>query len=435
MKGQRLLAAVLMTALLLSGCTSLSLSGADILAPPKAAGSRAEIQTMIEKDAKGAYSLIYPVSGNYRSGIILQDINSDGVEEAVALYTASDQTPRMLVSLKTDDSYTKYSSTRLRSANISTLCFADVNADGIQEIVIGYEIGSPLSAAEAYMMSDSIDSVPIAGGFTDYVVGDFDGNSAADILVLTPHAGETAAKAQLMVYTDDGFAEKSACDIDSDVRSYAGLRFDRISDELYGAVADGRLESGDYTTQLLYYDSAAHMLVNPLFLNSSYGESVRSCSVTSADINGDGIIDVPLCSLSGHTKDEEPETVCHLVRWSDYDPEQMALSAILEGVLCDRLGFMLQFTPEQLSALTARYTDDNAVTLYSLSAKGAEPVVGKELITVKRYEKNSYDSSLTAEANLGESATYIYTYILKEGSPFTHDAIKDSFKLLDTHTP
>ena len=94
MRIQRLLATALAT-LLLSGCTSLSLSGPDILAPPKAAGRRAEIQSLIEKDSGGAYALIYPTSGSYKSGIVMIDTDADGTEEAVALYTAADGTPRI----------------------------------------------------------------------------------------------------------------------------------------------------------------------------------------------------------------------------------------------------------------------------------------------------------------------------------------------------
>ena len=63
MKVQRMLAAVMITAVLLTGCTSLSLNDPDILTPPKAGGDRAQVQSIIEKDAKGAYTLIYPESG------------------------------------------------------------------------------------------------------------------------------------------------------------------------------------------------------------------------------------------------------------------------------------------------------------------------------------------------------------------------------------
>ena len=85
MKLQRLFAAALAAAALLSGCTSLSLNDPDILAPPKAGGNRAQVQNMIEKDAKGSYTLIYPEAGEFKSGIIQHDINGDDIEEAVAL--------------------------------------------------------------------------------------------------------------------------------------------------------------------------------------------------------------------------------------------------------------------------------------------------------------------------------------------------------------
>ena len=117
------------------------------------------------------------------------------------------------------------------------------------------------------------------------------------------------------------------------------------------------------------------------------------------------------------------------MHWCNYDPETMALSYTQHGVLCDKLGFMLKFDAGALSSLTARYTADNAVTLYMLNYKGSEPIIGKELLTVKRYEKNSFDSSLTAEAKLIDTTAYTYTYILSEGSTLSHDDVTNSFLL------
>ena len=430
MKVQRMLAAVLLTAILLTGCTSLSLNDPDILAPPKAGGDRAQVQRIIEKDAKGAYTLIYPAFGEYKSGIILHDINGDGADEAVALYRASDGAPRLLTAIKQEDRYTLYGSTQLYSQNVHRLDFADVNSDGMQEIVVSFDHASPNSSLQVYLFGEEVTSLTAAEGFTDYVVGDFDDNASADVLLMNPAAEKTAAKASLLTYGDGGFSEKSSCEIDADVLSYVDLRFGKISDGIDGAIADGKLENGDHTTQLLYYDLAAHMLINPLFMNSSYSQSVRSSPVCCMDINGDDIVEVPLCSMMEHTKDEDADTVCDLVRWCNYEPELMALSFTQSAVLCDRLGFMLQFDAGILSSLTARYTADNAVTLYDLSDKGGEPVIGSELLTVKRYDKNSFDSSLTAEAKLADTTAHTYTYILSEGPPFTHDDITDSFLLL-----
>lgn len=427
MKLQRLFAAVIAAAALLSGCTSLSLNDPDILALPKAGGNRAQIQSMIEKDAKGSYTLIYPETGEYKSGIIRHDLNNG--EEVVALYCAADGSPRMLTAVKQDDNYTLYGSTDLYSANVHKLSFADIDSDGTEEIIISFDFGKEQDSLQAYLFDDKLSSLTVAESFTDYAVGDFDDNASADILLMKPAKGKTAAKASLLTYSDGGFSEKSSCDVDSDVLSYVNLRFGSISEDINGAIADGVLENGDYTTQLIYYDLAAHMLVNPLFLNNSYSQSVRSSTVRCTDINDDGIVEIPMCNLSEHTKDEDVETVCNLVHWCNYDPESMALSYTQHGILCDKLGFMLKFDAGALSSLTARYTSDNAVTLYMLSYKGSEPIIGKELLTVKRYSKNSFDSSLTAEAKLIDTTAYTYTYILSEGSTLSHDDVTNSFLL------
>lgn len=431
MRIQRFIVATLAATLLLSGCTSLSLSDSDILAPPKAAGHRAAIQSLIEEDAGGYYSLLYPISGNYKSGIILHDTDNDGADEAVALYTAADGTPRLLTAIQQDENYRLDGSIALQSANISSLSFADVNADGAEELLISFDKGSPLSSLKAYFIKDGITGLSVAGSFNDYVTGDFDGNSADDILLFYPTDGQAPAKASLTVYAEDGFSEKSSCEIDSDVISYAQLRYGKITEDIDGVIADGMLLNGGYTTQLLYYDSAAHMLVNPLFQNNSCNESIRSAAALSTDIDGDGIAEIPLCFLSEHADDEDESDVCSIARWSGYDPEQMALVIKQNAILCEKLGFMLCFDTEQLNEMTARYTADNAVTIYRLNFINADAALGAELLTIKRYEKNSYDSSLTAEADLFETTTYIYTYILGEGSPFTHNDIENSFTLLE----
>ncbi len=433
MRIQRLVATALAT-VLLSGCTSLSLNGPDILAPPKAAGHRAEIQSLIEKDAGGAYALIYPASGSHKSGIVMIDVDADGVEEAFAMYTTADGTPRMLTAKEQDGHYRSTGAVKLPSAKITAVSFGDFNTDSVKEPVVSFDGGTTHSSLKAYMPGEELTEISVADGYIDYITADFDGNSADDILLLRPAAGKDPAKGSLMVFDKGGFSEKSSCETDSAVTSYSQLRYDKISDGLNGVIADGKRADGEYTTQLIYYDSAAKMLVNPLLLNNSYLDSARTFSVASADIDGDGVFEIPLCSLTEHTKDEDVAAVCGRARWNSYDPEQMALTPKQDSILCEKLGFILKFDANVLNTVTARYTAENAVTLYALSFKDGDPVIGSELLTVKRYGKNSYDSSRTAEADLAESSAYIYTYVLSEGSTFNHDDIKNSFTLLGAET-
>lgn len=430
MRLRRIIAAVIAAALLLSGCSSMNFSRSDILTPPKASGSRAEVQRLIENDANGSYQLIDPSSGSNKSGLILHDTDNDGVNEAIALYTAADGTPRILIATPRDDQYQLTGSTELYSANVSALYFTDFNGDSKEELLLSYDAGTSQSALKMYMISDGISTSDVAKGYTDFVTGDFDGDSAPDVLLMMSANGGKSAKASLMTFSQGAFSEKSSCEIDPNVQSYISLRFCRITNDISGAAADGKLDSGENTTQLIYYDSAAKMLVNPLFMNNNYRKTARVSDVICMDIDNDGVTNIPLSSVMDHREDEDIETVCNVARWNDYDPEDMALSFKRDAILCEKLGFMLLFDTDQLKTITARYSGDNAVKLCRVSYKNSEPELGETLMTVYRYDKSSYDSSLTTQAKLTDTAAYTYTYVLSEGSTITHENIENSFMLL-----
>lgn len=430
MRLQRILAAVIITALLLSGCTSLGFGKSEILTPPRASGIRAEVQKLIESDADGAYTLLYPTDGSNKSGMFLHDINNDGIEEAVALYTTADNTSRVLIAQLHDNVFQTIGSADIYSADVSELSFIDFDGNGREELLLGFAIGTPHAALQTFLTADGVTESTTEEGFVNYVTGDFDKDSSTDILLMMSPESASNAKARLLTFAEKGFSEKSSCEIDPAVISYTGLQFNKISNDLYGAAADGKLGEGEYTTQLIYYDSAAKILVNPLYLNSNYKRNTHTCAVTCMDIDGDGVLNIPLSSVMDHAKDEDKSTVCNVARWNDYDPEQMGLSFKRDAVLCEKLDFMLLFDTDKLKAVTARYSADNAVTLYNINYKNSEPVLGREQLTVYRYDKSSYDSSRTAQAQLYETAEYTYTYILSEDSDFFHDDIKDSFMLL-----
>ena len=430
MRLQRIIASVIITALLFSGCTSLSLGSSEILTPPKATGIRADVQRLIEDDAKGSYTLIYPTAGANKNGMFLHDINHDGIDEAFALYTAADKTPRILIAQQRQNAFQLYGCDDLYSSNVTELSFTDFDGNGEEELLISYGIGTSHTALETFLTADGLVKSNVEEGFLDYVTGDFDGNATIDLLLMTPREDDAHATAKLMAFGEEGFSEKSLCEIDSNVISYTGLRFGRISANLSGAAADGKLENGEHTTQLIYYDSAAKILVNPLYMNNHYKQNIRNSSVTCLDIDDDGILDVPLSAVMDHREDEDVSSVCNVARWNDYDPEQMGLSFKQDAVLCEKLGFMLLFATEKLKTITARYSADNAVTLYRVSYKNSVPVLGGVLLTVYRYEKNSDDSSQEGQTLLDETDAYTYTYLLSEDSSISRDDIKNSFMLL-----
>ena len=426
MRIQHITAAVAAAALLLSGCSSMSLNSSEILAPPRAAGDRAGIQKMIEDDTGGRYELIYPSNSDHKSGVITHDLNADGVDEAVALYKGSDGKAHVMIAEKQGDSYRSAGVEALSSTSVIDLRFADVDGSGREEVIIGCGEDTDSAVLSAFFTDGEPSMVTVAKGFIDYITGDFDGDSRDDILVLIPASAEASAKADLMICGDNGFESKSSCEVDSSIKTYAKLTFSNVNDGQKGALLDGVTPDDKYTTQVLYYDSADKTLINPLFVASGYRDTSRTQKVFSTDIDGDGITEFPLCGLSEHNKKDDISTVCPLVLWCRYETTQLAPVAKDYTMLCDQAGFQLRVDEEQTRTLTARY-DADAFTLHEVEYKDNEPQTGRTILTVRRYEPGSFDSSSSSEVVLYENSTATYTYTLADNSPFTDETVKNSF--------
>ena len=101
-------------------------------------------------------------------------------------------------------------------------------------------------------------------------------------------------------------------------------------------------------------------------------------------------------------------------------------------MLSVQMGCMLKLPEDKISVITARSVDADTMVVYSLNHKGQEPVVGKVMLTVKRYDKGAFDPSVIPEVVLYENGASVYTYTLANGSMFTDEEITDSFFLSDT---
>ena len=431
MRIRRLTAVICTAALLLTGCTSLSLNGPDILAPPRAAGARAELQKLLEDDSSGSYSLINPVSGEYKSGMILHDLNNDGTDEAIALYTAKDGKAKLLTAVQKGGSYKAVGSCELSSANITGLSFADIDADNTEELIVGCDSGSQIARLSVCFVGDELTKTDIAEGFTGYVTGDFDGNSSSDILVLMPVNVEATATAVLKVYSDGVFSDKSTCETDPDIKAFARLSFGKADDSLYGAFADGVNDAGEYTTQLIYYDPSTHALINPLLVYTGYQKTLRASKVLSADCDGDGITEIPLCDTMKYAKGEDVSQVCKSISWCRYSTKQSALEPVADSVICDSMGFVINLKPDTAGTVTARCADKTAMTLHKVNEKSDKSAAGDILMTIRYYDKGEFDSSKIPEAVLYESSSGVYTCILSDDSGYTYEEVKNSFKLTE----
>ena len=431
MKQFRLTAAVIAICLLLSACNTLNLNTSGLMSPPRAEGNQARILSLIDENAGGNYTLIYPASGEYKSAVIFRDLDGSGEDEAVALYRSADNVTHILFASRSGDSYTAIGEGTFTGSIIERVDFVDLDSDGCEELITCYPDGSsPLSTLSVMYAGDSVTQTNLPTCCTTYLPGDYDGDGTGDLLLLTLPSTVGPASARLITCIQGDFGEKAACSMDDSVSELCCLSFGNIGEGTVGAVVDGRSAQGEYTTQILYYDTATHSLMNPLFVYGGYQDTRRPTAIMSGDIDSDGTIEIPICSLMDYAADEDVSSVCRKVTWNRFSPSAMSLAFQKTAVLCENLGFLLNLSGERTGAVTARYTGENSVTFYEWSYRDGEPDRGDEVLTIRRYDKESYDSSRIFEAVLCETNTVVYTYTLTDSErSYTPDEVAAAFVL------
>lgn len=436
MKRYRIIIAVAVLCLLLSGCKELSLNSEELLSPPSADGKQAEIQSLIEQNSGGSYTLIYPSSGEYKSAVVFYDIDGDGSEEAIAMYSTGEDSARILVARRGSSGYAMLGEGKIKSSLIERIDFSDLNGDGTKEIILDYPEGSsPLLSLTVLIAHDKLAQRNLPTSCSAYVCGDFNGDEIDELMLLALNSSVSTASARLITYSDSELVEAAACEMDTAVSAFAKVTYGVIGDGKKGIVIDGRSSTGEYSTQVIYYDEGSHSLINPLFVYSGYQSTRRTTAIYSGDVDRDEIIEIPICNYSDYTPKENVSTVCMRVTWNNYSPSTLELVSKKTALLCENLGFMLNISEDRVGDITARYVNKNTVTVYAWDFKGDDLTRTDPLLTIHYYPKESYDSSKIIEAVLCETNTGVYTYVIEPTenyTPFSDDEVTGGFALLDT---
>ncbi len=433
MKKRRVIAAAAVC-LMLTGCSGLGLNSAELLTPPKAQGNQAQIQELIQHNAPNGYEMIYPEEGDYKSSVIFYDLDGDNDEDAVAMYSPDKENIKILIAENNGFNYTMKSECSVFTPRLNRVEFADLNGDGTSEIVVSYPGTPAMQSMTVISIGGDAAQTDLVNLCAEHLIRDFDGNGKNDLLTIAIADGENLPTARLWVDNGGSLYEQSSCEVASDVREYISLSFGKLSDEVSGAVIDAKCADGEYSTQLLCYDYNARGIVNPLYVSSSYQKTKRDAAVTSADIDRDGKIEIPVCHMMEYAQNEESSSVCDRIDWSSYDYSQLSLEVKQSAILCDRLGFLLNLTPEHADIVTARYIGENAAAVYLWEYKRNTPERTSRLLTIKRYEKSAYDKDTVLEAVAGQNSDYVYTYVIDSVEGFygyTDDEVINNFVLIE----
>ena len=393
-------AAAVLASVMLCGCSDIGFGDQSMRRPPRATGDQAAMQQIISEEAAGSYTLKYPQKGEYRSAVnIFKD--SDGTEYAAALYS-TDNDSKMHVTImvheKDKDKWRSLGSCSNSGTGVDRIIYRDITSDGKGEFLIGWSGYNPgVNNLVVYSLySDTVREMVIDESYTDFVITDITGDKTDDIMLLSLRNNQLPSTATLLQYSeqDKRPISKFALELDSEVTAFNSVVSGKIDKKTTGIVIDGENALEQNSTQVIYYDKKEKKLVDPLFTQTDSGVNKNITSrkevITSRDIDGDGIIEVPVISEMAAPKDIKAGNVCSCTAWKQINTEDQSLLTRMNTVYNYNDSYYFVLPERWASNVTALSDSANRLMTFYVWSNNTL-TLGDKLLEIHSFNRSEWD--------------------------------------------
>lgn len=425
----------LLLCLSLSGCRMFAGDTAELLNSPKLSGDIAPISDAIAASAGGEYTLKYPAKGNFRSAVVQNDINGDGTLEAFAFYSRNENNVQsMYINMVCFDNgkWVSAAQQKITAGGVERVDFCDLNGDGVQEILVGWEIyGASEMQLAIYSFENNRLVEKTLQKYSSFVCCDLNDDGINEVLITNFNSAEQLNSASLYTLDSEGFKMLYFCELDHTVKNISDPTVSVLSSGKPAVYIDETKGIGA-VTEVLFIDKNG--LVNPL-LNAESRETVatlRASGYGVTDINGDGVMEIPVQESVPSVIKPDSGDKLYLINWCSYNGE--TLTNQISALMNENDGYYYILS-SKWSGKIAVLKDSTEQLREIYSYDGASDTVGEMLISFKTVKKADWDKGKFKGSGYTEiTHDGISSYICKIGKSakdaLTLEDVRKNFKLL-----
>lgn len=223
--------------LLFSSCAGYGKSTQDLMNPPRLTPEQKAIEeALLASVVSGDISFKYPQSGNYRSAFIFQDIDADGQDEALVFYVTGTNDYARLSVLDRDESGNWQAGYELSGAcpNVEFITFAHISGKQAPDVVVGWsDPDSNDRRLGVYSYQDKRLHSLLSGSpiYNAYLIDDVDRNNVDDLFLFTRNSGTREQAAWIHLFAFDGYSLEMVDELplSTPLTDFAGVVAGRMS--------------------------------------------------------------------------------------------------------------------------------------------------------------------------------------------------------------
>ncbi len=383
--------------LLLSACSSFQPNLTDLMQSPKLTEEQAEIYEALTNAADVSdVQLKYPKSGDYRSAFVMFDLDADGEDEALVFYNMPSWggNVRIMVLDHQQDEWVSVYDAVGEGTDVTEVDFQVLTASGRHCVLIGWEQGtSENTSISVYDYTGGQLRVLYESEYSQMLIEDLDQDGTKEILLGIFKASSKTGAIRLINDTEDGLQSASRVVMDSTITGFLGIEIGWLAQNQIAVFVDAYTSSTQIVTEIMVYTDDGKLRS----LSSHYGgldrPLLREVPVRCEDINGDGILEIPV-SLVEYSEEEREEDnrknllqyLClsnpgELERLGEADSAEnsqagsvtFTFSPVWTGFVNLDYGFRFQFPEEWIGQVNVVKESDRNEWVFTLRTEAAEP--------------------------------------------------------------
>lgn len=407
----------------------------DLVSPPKLTGEMEPIAKALYKVAGNDCDLRYPAAGNYRSAIVLEDIDGDGILEAFAFYsTSGDEMTTMHINAicEEDKRWVSVADQTIVATGVEMVDFSDLNNDGKKEILVGWDVnGTNEKQLSVFSFDEKTLTQQMLQPYTNFLCCDIDENGLNEVFVHHLNAVEKTNRASVYSYDGKSVLETAYCDMDKSVKSATAPVLSTLPNGKTAIYID-EIKGVGAVTEVLYH--ADGELKNPLLDVANSRENVstlRAASISTQDINGDGKLEIPVASDLPNAQIGGEKL--YYTNWCVFNGEKLSVKMVTVVNTVD--GYYLNVPNNMVGYLAViKDIENHKREFYHYDSHN--DVLGKLLFTISTIDANDWDSEdydRGSKVELDRSGNVVFVVSLGDGASafaITTDFIKATFKLV-----
>ena len=307
----------LTAAVFLSGCI-LRISADNLYRLPELSEDYLRLQGHINAILNDGAEFSAPISGPNRQSVQLKDINGDGINEVIAFFTIpGESTLKIYIFEMVAGDYVVAEIIVGAGTAIESIRYVDMDGDGFLEIIVGWQLGDALKHMEIYSLIDFNAVLLESAEFEGIIVFDITGDNQDDVIVFRLPTMENNAVAQVFHMTPEREIITSKTNLSAGVETITRVMRGMLIDNVPGIFIEGEgsFENGSFVTDILAFRQDSIINISLREQSGVSDETVRQRRILSADINGDGIIKVPI----PRRLRSQSETAYYAMDWFSFD--------------------------------------------------------------------------------------------------------------------